>query len=96
MSDLDTNKLDLLLDKIKEDISDIKTDLKLHMARTEANERRIEVAEKTFDEIKTLLPDVKRIIKWWPILSAAVIIIVTGKPELLSVLIKYLSGGATP
>lgn len=95
MDDMNT-KLDMLLDKIKEDISDIKADLKLHMARTEANEKRIEVAEKTFEEVKLILPDVRRIIKWWPILSGIVILIITGKPELFSVLIKYLSGGTTP
>lgn len=88
----------LILEKIRDDIAEIKTsqlstekDLAIHISRTEAAEKRLDVLERLAEEIRTLLPQVKNVLKWWPIVSGLIVVMVFSKPELLTQVLGFLT-----
>lgn len=95
------------LDKIKDDVQEIKVtlakmevtlerntgSLETHIKRTDLLEQKVELLKT---EVLPLLPELKRVLKWWPILSAIVIAVAAGKPEIVKLVMQYLTPGAAP
>jgi hypothetical protein len=90
------------LDKIKDDITDIKitlskmestldrnTDsLEIHVKRTDLLEAKVELVKT---EVLPLLPEIKQMVKYWKILSIIVIVTIAGtNPAVIPLLLKFL------
>jgi predicted nuclease with TOPRIM domain len=98
---------DSKLDKIRDDVNEIKVTLAKiegtlerntdslieHVKRTDLLETKVELLKT---EVLPLLPELKRVLKYWPILSAIVIAVVAGKPEIMKLVMQYLTPGAAP
>lgn len=95
------------LDRISNDITDIKlslakvemtlerntNDVEKHIRRSDAQEEQVKALK---DEVLPLLPEIKQMMKVWKILSVVVIVAVTSSnPNLIPLLLKYL-GVPTP
>ena len=91
---------DLKLDKIKDDVNDIKVSLAKiestlernteslieHVKRTNLLEDKVEVLK---DEVTPVLKDIKPVLKYWKILSLVVVISVTSaNPKLIPLILK--------
>lgn len=95
------------LDKISNDINDIKLSLvkmdmtlernteslEMHIKRTDLLEQKVEVLK---NEVLPLLPEIRKVLKYWPMLSAVVIAVLIGKPEVIQAVMTYLSKGVAP
>lgn len=90
------------LDRIKDDITDIKitlskmestldrnTDsLEVHVKRTDLLEAKVELVKT---EVLPLLPEIKQMVKYWKILSIIVIVTIAGtNPAVIPLLLKFL------
>lgn len=80
-----------IFEKIRDELVEIKINLAEHMRRTEAAEKRLDVVERLAEEVRILLPQVRNLLKWWPVVSGAVLVVVVGKPEALTQLLNLLS-----
>lgn len=87
-----------ILEKIRDELVEIKKcqalmtkDLEHHISRTEVAENRLDELEKLAVEIRILLPQVRNLLRWWPIVSGAVLVVVIGKPELLTQVLNFLT-----
>lgn len=85
------------MDDIKDTLNEIKVsqlamqkDLEYHIKRTNLLEEQVKVIN---DEIRPMLPQIKLVLKWWPILSVAVIAMLAGKPDLIQALFKQFGIG---
>jgi predicted nuclease with TOPRIM domain len=93
---------DSKLDKIKDDITDIKitlskmestldrnTDsLEVHVKRTDLLEAKVELVKT---EVLPLLPEIKQMVRWWKALSVVVVLIIAGSnPALIPILAKLI------
>jgi uncharacterized membrane protein (DUF106 family) len=98
---MDENKLD----KIRDDITDIKisigkiestldrntADVEKHIKRSDNYEDEM---KKLKDEVLPILPEIKTMIRYWKWLSVIVIIAVTSaNPALIPVILKFLGVG---
>lgn len=84
------------MDEIKDTLNEIKVsqlamqkDLEYHIKRTNLLEEQVKVIN---DEVRPLLPQIRLVLKWWPILSVAVIAMLAGKPDIVQALIKQFTG----
>jgi hypothetical protein len=99
--------MDDKLDKIRDDITDIKIsigkiestleintlEVAKHIKRSDNYEDEI---QKLKSEVLPLLPEIKQMIKYWKILSVIVIVAITStNPQLIPLVLKYF-GVQTP
>lgn len=89
METQDIVELKVTLAKIEVTLQKNTESLIEHVRRTDLLESQVKLIN---DEVRPLLPQIKLVLKWWPILSVAVIAMLAGKPDLVQALIKQFTG----
>lgn len=93
---------ELKLDKIANDVQDIKlslakvemtlerntNDVEKHIRRSDLQEEQVKALK---DEVLPLLPEIKTMVKYWKILSIIVIVTIAGtNPAVIPLLLKFI------
>jgi hypothetical protein len=88
---MDITEIKVSLAKIEAVLERNTDQLAEHMRRTDLLEGKVEMLK---DEVIPLLPEIKKVLKFYPYITAIVLIILAGKPELVEKVILYFTKGS--
>jgi hypothetical protein len=87
----DWTEIKVSLAKIETTLDRNTDQLAEHMRRTDLLEQKVETLKT---DIVPLLPEIRKVLKYYPYITAIVLIVLSGKPELLEKVIAYFTRGA--
>jgi DNA-binding transcriptional MerR regulator len=87
----DLTEIKVSLAKIEATLDRNTDQLAEHMKRTDLLEQKVEVLKS---EVVPLLPEIRKVLKYYPYITAVVLVVLSGKPELIQKVVEYFTKGA--